>query len=99
MPGYSAYDVSEHLYPSLCRQYGGNIGVFSSFDEHGHWHGHYRSYPIRFTPQLNADTENYPEATILHPIKDYDHPIRVANRETRQCIKTQNQKSLESCLT
>ena len=96
MPGYSAYDVSEHLYPSLCRQFGGNIGVFASYDERGQWHGHYRSYPMRFTPQINAETENFPEATIIHPVKDYDHPIRVANREIRKCIKTKNQKSLAS---
>ena len=66
MPGYAAYDLSEHLYPSLCRQFGGNVGVFSSYDEHGQWHGHYRSYPIRWSPQLDDETENFPEIGRAH---------------------------------
>src|SRR6185369_8496780 len=31
MPSYGGYDVSETMYPSLCRHFGGNVGVFASY--------------------------------------------------------------------
>ena len=89
MPGYSGYDLSEHMYPSLCRHLGGNIGVFSSYDEHGMWHGSYRNFPVRWKPQINPETEYFPESSIIHPLKEYDHPIRVSQREVRKCHATQ----------
>ena len=88
MPGYSGYDVSEHLYPSLCRQFGGNIGVFSSWDAaEQEWHGSYKVFPIRWQPEINAETESFEEASIIHPLKDLDHPIRKYHRKVRNVSK------------
>ena len=81
--GYAGYDVSEHLYPSLARHFGGNIGVFATFSP-DRWHGNYQVYPMRFWPELNPATENFPEASIMHPIKELDSPIRVHHREKRR---------------
>ena len=86
MPGYCGYDVSEHLYPSLCRHLGGNVGVFASYDQTGKWHGHYKQFPIRWRPSLDPETENFTEASIMHPLKNYDHPIRILQRELRNGI-------------
>lgn len=83
-PGYKGYDLSEHLYPSLCRHFGGNIGVFSSYDEMGRWHGHYRCFPIRWRPEIDFETENYEEASILHPVKKISHPLRIYHKQLRQ---------------
>ena len=65
-PSYGGYDISEHLYPTMCRHFGGNIGVFSSY-EGNEWHGHYEYYPVRWQPSI---TEGYEKASILHPSKE-----------------------------
>lgn len=69
IPGYSGYDISENIYPTICRHFGGNIGVFSTYDEMGKWHGYYRNFPIRWRPEIQ-DEDNYPESSILHPVKN-----------------------------
>jgi hypothetical protein len=82
-PGYNGYDVSEHMYPTLARSLGGKVGVFASWDkENSQWHGNYKKFPMRWLPLLGED-ENYPEATILHPIKKVDHPIRQFYKKRR----------------
>ena len=87
MPGYKGYDVSEHLYASLCRHLGGNVGVFASYDETGRWHGHYRYFPIRWKPEIDFETENYEEASIIHPLKKISHPLRIYHRQLREKLK------------
>lgn len=87
-PYYKGYDLSEHLYPTLCRHLGGNIGVFAHYDYDGTWHGSYKYFPIRWRPEIDPDTENFTEASIIHPLKDYSHPIRVQHREKRQKCKS-----------
>lgn len=82
-PGYSGYDISETMYPSLCRFFGGNIGVFASYDENQKWHGSYQMFPMRWRPELDFDTENFPEMSIAHPLKQFDHPIREYHRRKR----------------
>lgn len=82
MPGYDGYDVSEHMYSTLARELGGNIGVFASYTP-GRWHGSYEYFPCRFRPELTED-ENFPDASILHPLKNYDNPIRVLHRNKRK---------------
>lgn len=75
-PGYFGYDVSEHMYPTLARALGGNIGVFASWNkENSEWHGNYTRYPMRWQPVIGEE-ENYPEATLIHPLKSMDHPLR-----------------------
>jgi hypothetical protein len=81
-PAYGGYDISEHLYPTLCRHFGGAVGVFATWDR-GKWHGAYRHFPMRWRPELDPETENFAEASILHPLKNYNHPIRAYHRERR----------------
>ena len=78
------YDFAEHLMPTLAVHHGGKVGGFSRWgDSEQAWiEGYYRKYPIRFRPDLTIE-ENYPEATILHPVKKYDDPIREYHREKR----------------
>lgn len=91
-PTYNGYDISEHLYPTLCRHFGGAVGVFATWDHKGQWHGSYRYYPMRWKPDLDPETENFPEASIMHPLKDHNHPIRVLQREKRLCMIPPNAK-------
>lgn len=90
MPQYEGYDISEHMYPTLARHFGGHIGVFSSYESKTkEWHGSYEIFPIRWRPELDSETENFPDASIMHPLKDYDHPIRVHHRKKRlECEKS-----------
>jgi hypothetical protein len=84
-PGYSGYDISEHLYPTLCRHFGGNVGVFATWDDvRRKWHGAYRHFPMRWKPELDPVDENYQEASIIHPLKTYDHPLREYHRNRRK---------------
>lgn len=84
VPGYHGYDVSEHMYPTIARHFGGNIGVFGTWENpKKKWHGSYDIFPIRWQPELDPETENFPNASIMHPVKSYDHPIRVYHRERR----------------
>ncbi len=95
-PYYSGWDISEHMYPTLCRHFGGNVGVWATFDAEGKWHGDYEHYPCRWKPELNPETENFPDASILHPIKGMDHPIRVSLREKRKIWKALHQTTKPS---
>lgn len=95
-PFYSGYDLSEHMYPTLARHFGGNIGVFATYDHEGNWHGAHRFFPMRWKPDLDPETENFPEASIMHPIKDLNHPIRVYHREKRKQWKDSQTKAKQS---
>jgi hypothetical protein len=92
LPGYSGYDISEHMYPTLARHFGGNIGVFATWYQ-DEWHGPYQYYPVRWKPELDPDKENFPEASILHPLKKFDNPIREYHRNKRKNLW---KKQLES---
>jgi len=99
MPGYTGYDVSEHLYPSLARQLGGNIGVFSSWEEEEQrWHGSHELFPIRFRPDLDPVTENFAHASIQHPLKSFSHPIRQHHRKMRYVSKINDYCNDPRCL-
>ena len=84
MPGYGGYDISESMYPTMARHFGGNIGVLSSWSD-GVWHGNHEMFPIRWRPSLDA--EDFSKASIMHPIKTISHPLRVHYREKRNCCK------------
>ncbi len=87
MPGYEGYDISEHMYPTMARHFGGNVGVFSSYND-GVWHGNYEMFPIRWKPSLDFIKENFDKMSIGHPIKEMDHAIRVHHREKRNDCKS-----------
>jgi hypothetical protein len=93
-PAYSGYDISENLYPTLCRQFGGNIGVFATWD--GSWHGASQYFPIRWRPELDAHADLFERASILHPVKNYDSPVREYHRKRREEWKASKKKEKSS---
>ncbi len=86
-PKYDGYDISEHMYPTMARHFGGNLGVFATWDGH-RWHGS-EYYTVRWRPDLEEDVDKYANCCIMHPIKEYDHPVRKYHRERRsECLMT-----------
>lgn len=87
-PGYhgpAAWDITEHLLPTLAKHWGGNVTQFAKWRaESNMWvAGNYRRYPIRWRPDLRMIPEEYLQASIMHPLKSYDHPIREFCRQKR----------------
>lgn len=70
--GYSGYDFSEHLYPTLAKSMGGKIEELSCWNHYG-WKGR-GSFPMRFRPELEG--EEFRGACLMHPVKSLDHPAR-----------------------
>ncbi len=83
MPGYTAWDATEHMLPTLAKHWGGGVGQLSKWSQKvGMWSGNYRRYPIRWQPGLTEEDECV-QASIMHPVKDMDHPIRAYHRKKR----------------
>jgi hypothetical protein len=97
-PLYNNYDLSEQMYPTLCHNFGGGVGSLSSGSENGWmadysscpdrymetgWWGDYSYFPVRYQPEICFETENFREASIIHPVKTYDHPLREFHRKLR----------------
>lgn len=96
-PLYTGYDLSEHMYPSLCRHFGGNVGVFATWDgSQKKWHGASEYFPMRWNPNIDSENDPYKEASIIHPLKSFDDPIRVYHREKRQAWKILQEKEKQS---
>lgn len=90
-PNYNGYDLSEHMYPSLCRHFGGNIGVFATWDQKK-WHGAAEYFPIRWRPEIDIEKDSYKNASIIHPLKSFDNPIREYHRKKREQWKSLQKK-------
>jgi hypothetical protein len=97
VPNYNGYDISEHLYPTLARSLGGNLGVFATYESTERWHGSYRVFPMRWRPELSTE-EDFPESSIMHPLKSVDHPIRVERRRIRNAVRAAENARLGSRL-
>jgi hypothetical protein len=87
-PGYhgpAAWDLTEHLLPTLAKHWGGKVSQFAKWKaEANMWlGGNYRRYPIRWQPELQLVEQEYLQASIMHPLKSYDHPIREFYRAKR----------------
>jgi len=83
-PFYGGYDISEHMYPSLCRHFGGNVGVFATWDGVGkEWHGAAEHFPMRWRPEI-GEGDPYRDASIIHPAKDAGGAVRLHHREKRR---------------
>jgi hypothetical protein len=81
-PEYEEYDFGEHLFPTLAHQFGGDVRELAKWAQDiksGYW----KHFPIRFRPEFNKITD-VKDASIIHPVKNYDNPIRVLCREQRQ---------------
>jgi hypothetical protein len=83
-PDYDGWDITEHLLPTLVKHWGGEVQQFAKWSKTlGEWtEGDPRKYPIRWRPDL-TDDECW-EATIMHPIKAFDHPVRIRHRQRRR---------------
>lgn len=75
------YDLSEFLYPTLACYYGGQIKELCCWKE-PNWTGNYEYYPMRFRPDLTIQ-DPYLNACVLHPLKDFENPIRKYHRSKR----------------
>ncbi len=88
MPGFGGYDVSEHMYPTLVRCFQKNVGVFASWDyKREFFHGHGQYFPMKWKPELHYLRDNFPEASLMHPLKDLNNPIRIHHRNKRKLVK------------
>lgn len=77
------YDTSEVLYPSLAVRYGGSPQQLACWDAAScSWSGNYQQYPMRFRPEI-SESENFPDSCVIHPLKDFDGPLRKLHRQKR----------------
>lgn len=84
-PLYSGLNLTEHLLPTIIQYYGGNFSQLSVWHEGTQrWAGNYRRYPIRYRPEIEYDPELFLQASIIHPVKTLNHPIRDFYRSKRQ---------------
>ena len=84
-PSYDGYDLSEHLYPTMATHLGGDIGSFAAWNQVTRaWTGSYSKFPVRWQPDLDPNTEDFKDASIMHPLKDYNHPTRIKQRKRRK---------------
>lgn len=79
------YDFAEHLFPTLAAHFGGGVGGLSTWDATANrWiAGRADRYPIRWRPELEVGEVVVDSASILHPLKEYNHPLRVHYRHRR----------------
>lgn len=97
-PLYQGYDVSEHMYPTLARHFGGTVGVFATYDYiQKKWHGSHEVFTVRWKPEIDPDTEHFPQVSVIHPLKDYNHPIREHHRRIRKNV-TQTTKDVRASI-
>lgn len=83
-PNYKDWDVSEHLYPSVAASLGGRVIGVSAYDVPVRlWRGNFQRYPVRWQPEIAPD-EVLPPASVIHPVKSMDNPIRVYARMRRR---------------
>lgn len=73
---FEDYDLSEHLYPTLAKHFGGNVESFAFYDESTKsWGGNFEKFLMRFKPEIEDD-EFWEKASILHPLKKENSYIR-----------------------
>lgn len=76
-PDFHGYAFEEELFPSLAHYFLPE-SVFSL--------GNWSRYNIRWQPEI-APEETTPSASIIHPLKSYDHPVRQHYRRFRERIR------------
>ncbi len=91
-PGYqgpAAWDLIEHMMPTLAQHWGGKVAQFAKWSQKSKtWvGGNYRRYPIRWQPDLFLVEHEYLQASVMHPLKEYKHPVREFHRNKRQLKK------------
>jgi len=93
-PGYfgeGAWDITEHMMPTLAKHWGGEVKQFAKWSQKYGWMGaQWRKYPVRWQPELFNIEDEYLQASLMHPLKTYDHPIREFHRQKRNFRKFKN---------
>ena len=87
------YDFGEYVMGTLAGGYGKNTISLSHWNQqqynrhHGalerYWYGDHQKYPIRWEPALTQAENIVGVSSILHPLKEYDNPIREFYRNQR----------------
>lgn len=77
VPEFHGYAFEEELFPSLAHHYSPG-SVFQL--------GDWNKYNVRWQPDITPQ-ETTPSASIFHPLKTYNHPVRVHYRRFRERIK------------
>ncbi len=84
-PYFEAWDLTEHALPTMVKHFGGGIHQFAVYNkELCIWAGNHTRYPIRFRPELTLSEDYFLHASIMHPIKSFDNPLRLFHRSKRQ---------------
>ena len=78
---FPAYDLSEYMYPTLAVFYGGKVQELACWSG-TEWRGNFQHYPMRFRPDLTSE-DPFVDASVMHPIKDFENPIRQHHRIQR----------------
>jgi hypothetical protein len=81
-PEFKGWDLAEHMMPTLANHWGGKVGQLSCWTQWNEWTGNSDKYPIRWKPEIMAEEARF--ASIIHPLKTFDHPIRVKHRQRRK---------------
>jgi hypothetical protein len=90
LPFYDGFDLTGHLLPTMVKYFGGGIKELSFYSEEMNvWGGNYRRYPIRYRPEIN-NIEPFLNSSIIHPIKEINHPLRIYYREKREKYAEEN---------
>jgi hypothetical protein len=74
------FSLDEFLYPTLAVLHGGRVGELACWEGSG-WRGLGSKYPMRFRPDL--DEGDYEGACVMHPLKEFDNPVRAYHRRVR----------------
>jgi hypothetical protein len=81
-PNYERYAFEEEVLPTIVHHFDGKIQELSCWNEdNNEWRGS-SMYPVRFRPEIDPG-ELSATASIIHPVKELKHPIRVHYRKIR----------------
>lgn len=76
-------DISEFLYPTLAKFYGGEARELACWDyRSSSWTGNAEFYPMRFRPEITLNDPHL-QACIMHPLKSFENPVRQYHRGKR----------------
>jgi len=85
-PNFTAYAFEETLFPSMAIWLGGGVHGLATSQNWGKPSGLHAKYHLRFCGQILPEYLS-PSVCMVHPLKEYDHPIRVFYRQQRERIQ------------
>lgn len=84
-PDFHGYALEEEIFPTLALHYGGQVQELAGWDGFS-WRGKYQKFPMRH-PNPILPTDITPAASIIHPLKKLDNPIRKHYQKIRGKFK------------